>query len=183
MSDSTEVKELPGLKPREEMFLSYYLDAENPKTYLNQVQSYLAAYPLASYDTASVAACKLIRKHRIVLTVQDYLKQSGVRVQDRVAALARIMHGKHKRKVTSFVTDKEGNTYESETTSEVSAKDVISAVDTLNKMDGLYTKNEAVSKLAQKEFGDLKKEMLKNWKNEKPPETHVKAPPSDSVSE
>jgi len=181
MSDVVEVGH--ELNNRQELFLSYYLDPENKQTYLNKVQAYLAAYPTDNYQSAASNACKLLKKSKIVLTVQDYLKQSGVRVQDRVAALARIMHGEHKRKVTSLVTDKEGNTYESETTSEVSAKDVISAVDTLNKMDGLYTKNEAVSKLAQKEFGDLKKEMLKNWKNEKPPETHVKAPPSDSVSE
>lgn len=134
-----------------------HYDPNNPKTYLNKVQSYISVHPNAKYDSARVQACREFAKPNVKQAIEQIIKDEHIGVKERVASLAEIIKGKYKRQVVSE-SSKHGTTT---TTYEPTAREIITAVKELNDIEGIKEQTKAELNRQDETIRELRKMYLK----------------------
>lgn len=110
----------------------------------NQVKSAMLAYNINNYKLASKKAARIIRKQLIKDYISEIMEAARTKqiasITDRQVMLTDIMYGRRKEPV---YVNRFGDTIEQEKLP--SNKDVITAIDVLNKMDGAYEQSDKSS--------------------------------------
>ena len=100
----------------------------------NGRRSYMAAFPKAKAESADAAANRLLRSHKVRAAVCELLEANRLGVEPRIEALGRILN---REQHIEQVYDRDGKIVRT-IVRPTPTRDVIRAIDLLNKMDGLY---------------------------------------------
>ena len=123
---------------------------------LNATQSYLKAYPKASYETANVEGCKLLVKPSIKAYIDE---QMAKKQDDRIMKqdeILRLLTSIARGEQTEQTLKGEGNGYQILVDKDISAKDRLKALELLGKRYGTF---------ADKVIADVDKEKEEALKN------------------
>ncbi len=123
---------------------------------LNATQSYLKAYPKASYETANVEGCKLLVKPSIKAYIDD---QMAKKQDDRIMKqdeILRLLTAIARGEQTEQTLKGEGQGYQILVDKDISAKDRLKALELLGKRYGTF---------ADKVIVDVDKEKQEALKN------------------
>ena len=123
---------------------------------LNATQSYLKAYPKASYETANVEGCKLLVKPSIKAYIDE---QMAKKQDDRIMKqdeILRLLTAIARGEQTEQTLKGEGQGYQILVDKDISAKDRIKALELLGKRYGTF---------ADKVIVDVDKEKQEALKN------------------
>ena len=128
---------------------------------LNATQSYLKAYPKASYETANVEGCKLLVKPSIKAYIDEQLaKKQDERIMKQDEIL-RLLTSIARGEQTEQALKGEGNGYQILVDKDISAKDRIKALELLGKRYGTFAEKIDVSVGKSEKLADIM-EQLKN---------------------
>jgi hypothetical protein len=158
--DSTIVAKPPEkptrpLRPREQAFVHAYADPAS-STFGNGTQSYLVVAPDVGYDTARSSAVRMLANDSVSTSICDILNKANMGLEVRVDSIRRIISHKDIGRTVSKVRHTEDETITT-TESGPGYRDVLKAVDVLNKVDGLYDRNRAAADIASTEYRSLVK--------------------------
>ena len=123
---------------------------------LNATQSYLKAYPKASYETANVEGCKLLVKPSIKAYIDE---QMAKKQDDRIMKqdeILRLLTAIARGEQTEQTLKGEGQGYQILVDKDISAKDRLKALELLGKRYGTF---------ADKVIVDVDKEKQEALKN------------------
>ena len=123
---------------------------------LNATQSYLKAYPKASYETANVEGCKLLVKPSIKAYIDE---QMAKKQDDRIMKqdeILRLLTAIARGEQTEQTLKGEGNGFQILVDKDISAKDRLKALELLGKRYGTF---------ADKVIVDVDKEKQEALKN------------------
>jgi len=145
------------LKDSMEQTVLNYVDKSNSKTYLNQVQAYMAAHPKqTNYDSARVQSSRLFAKRNVRAEIDRLLRQNRAGIQERISAIASVLHGTHQRKVVTV----DGNGKVSTQTYNPSAQDILKAAQELNRLEGTAEKVKMELEAESEMLRDIRKAYL-----------------------
>ena len=123
---------------------------------LNATQSYLKAYPKASYETANVEGCKLLVKP----SIKSYIDEQMAKKQDdrimKQDEILRLLTAIARGEQTEQTLKGEGQGYQILVDKDISAKDRLKALELLGKRYGTF---------ADKVIVDVDKEKQEALKN------------------
>ena len=128
---------------------------------LNATQSYLKAYPEASYATANVEGCKLLVKPSIKAYIDE---QMAKKQDDRIMKqdeILRLLTSIARGEQTEQTLKGEGNGFQILVDKDISAKDRLKALELLGKRYGTFTENVNVNVSKSEKLADIM-EQLKN---------------------
>lgn len=157
--DIINTKYYNSLTDIEREFLMNYLSSAS-ETRLNITQSYLSAAN-CNANAASASGSKLLKKHRIDLTIKEVYENAGLTDEVITDTLIDIITCKHK--TVTEVYDKDGNLV-SRTEKSPTAKERETAVSTYFKSKGVYDMNRAKGTAASAEYKRLSNELLRSIK-------------------
>ena len=126
---------------------------------LNATQSYLKAYPKASYETANVEGCKLLVKPSIKAYIDEQMaKKQDDRImkQDEILMLlTSIARGEQ----TEQTLKGEGQGYQILVDKDISAKDRLKALELLGKRYGTFAEKIDVSVSKSEKLADIMEQL------------------------
>ena len=128
---------------------------------LNATQSYLKAYPKASYETANVEGCKLLVKPSIKAYIDE---QMAKKQDDRIMKqdeILRLLTAIARGEQTEQTLKGEGQGYQILVDKDISAKDRLKALELLGKRYGTFAEKIDVSVSKSEKLADIM-EQLKN---------------------
>jgi hypothetical protein len=82
------------LSEKERVFLSYYLDKNNPDTYLKGAPSAVLAYKCQTYATASSMASIILRKPKITELIEGFFDDLGLSIDNLKGKLHALLSAK-----------------------------------------------------------------------------------------
>jgi len=145
----------PNLKPKEKHFLSVYLDESNPN-YTNGVQAVKDAYGYTNYGTAAVKASRLLKRDNIQLAAEALMEKYGAGEDVRFSRMAEIINGKYTSHQTITHKTADGEPKSStEYTRSPTPKEVLTAIDVVNKTQGVYETNRLKREVLSEELRGL----------------------------
>ena len=128
---------------------------------LNATQSYLKAYPKASYETANVEGCKLLVKPSIKAYIDE---QMAKKQDDRIMKqdeILRLLTAIARGEQTEQTLKGDGNGYQILVDKDISAKDRLKALELLGKRYGTFAEKIDVNVSKSEKLADIM-EQLKN---------------------
>ena len=126
---------------------------------LNATQSYLKAYPEASYGTANVEGCKLLVKPCIKAYIEERMaskQDERIMKQDEIL---RILTSIARGEATEQTLKGEGNGYQVLVNKDVGAKDRLKALELLGKRYGTFTEKIDVSVGKSEKLADIMEQL------------------------
>lgn len=122
---------------------------------LNATQSYLKAYPKASYETANVEGCKLLVKPSIKAYIDEQMaKKQDERIMKQDEIL-RLLTSIARGEQTEQTLKGEGNGYQILVDKDISAKDRLKALELLGKRYGTFAEKIDVSVSKSEKLADI----------------------------
>lgn len=122
---------------------------------LNATQSYLKAYPNATYNTARTEGCKLLAEPNI----KDYIDEQMAKKQDdrimKQDEILRTLTAIARGEATEQTLKGEGNGYQVLVNKDVGAKDRLKALELLGKRYGTFTEKIDVSVGKSEKLADI----------------------------
>lgn len=122
---------------------------------LNATQSYLKAYPNATYNTARTEGCKLLAEPNI----KDYIDEQMAKKQDdrimKQDEILRTLTSIARGEATEQALKGEGNGYQVLVNKDVGAKDRLKALELLGKRYGTFTEKIDVSVGKSEKLADI----------------------------
>lgn len=160
MTVKHDKREVINLKTEWQIFADEYIIS------LNATQSYLKAYPKASYETANVEGCKLLVKP----SIKNYIDERMASKQDerimKQDEILRLLTSIARGEQTEQTLKGEGNGYQILVDKDISAKDRLKALELLGKRYGTFTEKVDISIDAEKQKAlDNLSGMLEQMKN------------------
>ena len=150
MTVKHDKREVINLKTEWQIFADEYIIS------LNATQSYMKAYPEASYATAQVEGSKFLRKPIIKAYIDE---QMAKKQDDRIMKqdeILRLLTSIARGEATEQTLKGEGNGYQVLVNKDISAKDRLKALELLGKRYGTFAEKVIVDVDKEKE------EALKN---------------------
>ena len=149
----------PTLKQK--AFVDAYINPESP-TYSNGTQSALQAYNTVDSNIAGSMAIETLQSP----TVQTYIEQinaaQGNSIEERSIQLALCTKGLVQSHTVSEQTDRDGNVIsKTKVTKDMSAKDILHAIDLSNKVEGIYNRASIQEHVAKREY-DIKVQAMRD---------------------
>ena len=126
---------------------------------LNATQSYLKAYPEASYGTANVEGCKLLAKPSIKAYIEERMaskQDERIMKQDEIL---RILTSIARGEATEQTLKGEGNGYQVLVNKDVGTKDRLKALELLGKRYGTFTEKIDVSVSKSEKLADIMEQL------------------------
>ena len=128
---------------------------------LNATQSYLKAYPEASYNTARTEGCKLLAEPNI----KSYIDEQMAKKQDdrimKQDEILRLLTSIARGEATEQTLKGEGNGYQVLVNKDVGAKDRLKALELLGKRYGTFADTVIVD--VDKEKQEALKNLVECW--------------------
>ena len=126
---------------------------------LNATQSYLKAYPKASYETANVEGCKLLVKPSIKAYIDE---QMAKKQDDRIMKqdeILRLLTAIARGEQTEQTLKGEGQGYQILVDKDISAKDTLNALELLGKRYGTFAEKIDVSVGKSEKLADIMEQL------------------------
>ena len=126
---------------------------------LNATQSYLKAYPKASYETANVEGCKLLVKPSIKAYIDE---QMAKKQDDRIMKqdeILRLLTAIARGEQTEQTLKGEGQGYQILVDKDISAKDRLKALELLGKRYGTFAEKIDVSVSKSEKLADIMEQL------------------------
>ena len=126
---------------------------------LNATQSYLKAYPKASYETANVEGCKLLVKPSIKAYIDE---QMAKKQDDRIMKqdeILRLLTAIARGEQTEQTLKGEGQGYQILVDKDISAKDRLKALELLGKRYGTFAEKIDVSVGKSEKLADIMEQL------------------------
>ena len=126
---------------------------------LNATQSYLKAYPKASYETANVEGCKLLVKPSIKAYIDE---QMAKKQDDRIMKqdeILRLLTAIARGEQTEQTLKGEGQGYQILVDKDISAKDRLKALELLGKRYGTFAEKIDVSVEKSEKLADIMEQL------------------------
>ena len=126
---------------------------------LNATQSYLKAYPKASYETANVEGCKLLVKP----SIKNYIDEQLAKKQDerimKQDEILRLLTSIARGEQTEQTLKGDGNGYQILVDKDISAKDRIKALELLGKRYGTFAEKIDVNVSKSEKLADIMEQL------------------------
>lgn len=149
MTVKHDKKEVINLKTEWQIFADEYIIS------LNATQSYLKAYPEASYETARANGCTLLANTSIKAYIDE---QMAKKQDDRIMKqdeILRLLTSIARGEQTEQTLKGEGNGYQVLVNKDISAKDRLKALELLGKRYGTFTEKIDVSVGKSEKLADI----------------------------
>ena len=147
---------------KQQSFIDNYTDPENGITYGNATQSYLKAHSGITYDTAKQEGHRNLTKPYIKNEIERIIDEIGLGSKVRMQAINSIITNNHHTTTTTTTHDKDGNEYTSTTVKTPTARELITAVDLVERITGTYDKNKVKADVMSSEL----KQLIKSHRKE-----------------
>lgn len=154
------------MTPKQQAFINYYTNINNPKTFGNATQSTIKAYNNNNHNYAKVQGSRLIANDNIKSEIDRVLKELNLDSKVRLKAIKEVILANYKQETETISTDKAGNTYTAKTYKTPSARERLQAVDLIEKISGTYDKNKAKADIMSSELKSLIKQQRKELEAE-----------------
>ena len=129
---------------------------------LNATQSYLKAYPKASYETANVEGCKLLVKP----SIKNYIDEQMAKKQDerimKQDEILRLLTSIARGEQTEQTLQLCGDGCQELVDKDISAKDRIKALELLGKRYGTFAENVNVNVSKSEKLADIMEQLKDN---------------------
>lgn len=126
---------------------------------LNATQSYLKAYPEASYETARANGCTLLANTNIKAYIDEQMaKKQDERIMKQDEIL-RLLTSIARGEQTEQTLKGEGNGYQVLVDKDISAKDRLKALELLGKRYGTFTEKVEVKTEVSEKLADVVKQL------------------------
>ena len=126
---------------------------------LNATQSYLKAYPKASYETANVEGCKLLVNPNIKADIHE---QMAKKQDDRIMKqdeILRLLTAIARGEQTEQTLKGDGNGFQILVDKGVGAKDRLKALELLGKRYGTFAENVNVNVSKSEKLADIMEQL------------------------
>lgn len=163
MSSTGKNKKHPAKKIniQHKLFIDNFIDIDNPKTFNNQTQSYAAAFPATSLESARRSASQLMTKPDVQTEMERLIDQIGLESKVRLNVIKDIMTGVDVQETVTTSTDTEGKEYTSTVLKSPTASDKLKSIDILYKVDGTYDKNRVKADVISTELKSIMRRQRK----------------------
>ena len=126
---------------------------------LNATQSYLKAYPEATYATARVEGCKLLAKPNVKAYIDEQMaKKQDERIMKQDEIL-RLLTSIARGEQTEQTLKGEGNGFQILVDKDISAKDRLKALELLGKRYGTFAEKIDVSVSKSEKLADIMEQL------------------------
>lgn len=126
---------------------------------LNATQSYLKAYPNATYNTARTEGCKLLAEPNMKAYIDEQMaKKQDERIMKQDEIL-RLLTSIARGEQTEQTLKGEGNGYQVLVDKDISAKDRLKALELLGKRYGTFTEKVEVKTEVSEKLADVVKQL------------------------
>ena len=126
---------------------------------LNATQSYLKAYPEATYNTARTEGCKLLAEPNIKNYIDEQLaKKQDERIMKQDEIL-RLLTSIARGEQTEQTLKGDGNGYQILVDKDISAKDRLKALELLGKRYGTFAENVNVNVSKSEKLADIMEQL------------------------
>ena len=148
------------LRPPHRDFIANYTDKQ-AKTYANATQSYMGAYPSASYQTAQVNGSRLLADTKISSAIDEILEDAQAGYKVRLQHLIQLALGRHQTSATTEQYDADNNLVSKQMAyRDVSPADRIKALKVLSDLTGETELSRARAEVMSKELHTLSKSLM-----------------------
>jgi hypothetical protein len=150
---------LRPIRPRERIFAMAY-GCPDSATFLNARQSYSKAFNNSNLSVCATEGHRLVNNPHVRNTITDILNKANLGVEVRADTIHSILSTKDLGTTTTETVKTEDGTSKVVTRRAPGYNHVLKAIDLVNKMDGLYERNQAAADVAVSEWRELSKRLF-----------------------